>query len=191
VTVEWQHPPLQTHWVPQEPVAAFPRAVDTPAPAMNGAPLTDDDHQRYVLACAVISTSAKVLADLHATVGAPRAAVSATELPRLRAAAQARTAAGGMSVVAGRLLTLVRSRDHRLLPDMPFPVRLEPGVTVPDPVEAEEWRSIVRALASAMAECEAAVRACQAADMAVKVSTQLTRLHSLAGLTVTLLERSR
>jgi hypothetical protein len=172
-------------------MGGFPRAVETPAPVTNEAASTDNDHQRYVLACAVITTAAKVLADLHATVGAPRAAATQAELPALRAAAQARTAAGAMSVVAGRLLTQVRSRDHQLLPDMPFPMRLEPGVTVPDPVETEQWQATVRGLASAMTECEVALGACQAADMAVKVTSQLTRLHTLASMTVSLLEAAR
>jgi hypothetical protein len=171
-------------------VTAHPRA-HAPSAATNGSGPTDDEHERYVLACAVLTTAAKVLADLHTAVGSPRAARSPQEASMLHAAAQARSAAGAMSVVAGRMLTQVRDHDQRLLPDLPRPVLPQPGVTSADPAPAEEWRATVRGLAGAVAECEVALQSCRSIATAGKATSSLTQLHSLAGMTVALLERAR
>ncbi len=150
----------------------------------------DDNRQRYVIASAAITTAGQLLRHLHSVAGAPHAATDPKDLPMLRAAAQARTAAGAMSVVAGRLLTLVRDNDQKVLPDLPAPVRSQTGVTVPD-FPDEEWRTTVRSLASAAAECDAALASCRAAGMDRRVVEALTQLQHLADMTVELLDRSR
>jgi hypothetical protein len=96
-----------------------------------------------------------------------------------------------MSIVAGRLLTLVREHDQHLLAALPSPARPHPGVTIPDPSRIEEWRATVRALASAIAECETALLSYQAAGLRGPLETSLTQLHSLAGMALDLLENSQ
>jgi hypothetical protein len=165
-----------------------PRSV-RPTPTSGELSPVDDNRQRYVIAGAAITTAGQLLKDLHVVAGSPHAGTNPRDLPMLRAAAQARTAAGAMSVVAGRLLTLVRDSDQKMLPSLPAPVRSQTGVTVPDFPE-EEWRTTVRSLASAAAECDAAVASCRAAGLGPRVIEALTRLQHLAGMTVELLDRA-
>jgi hypothetical protein len=160
-----------------------------PTPPPGESNRLDDNRQRYVIASAAITTAGQLLKHLHAVAGAPHVATSLEDLPLLRAAAQARTAAGAMSVVAGRLLTLVRDNDQKELPDLAAPARSQTGVTVPD-FPDEEWRTTVRSLASAAAECDAALASCRAAAADPRVVEALTHLQDLAGMTVDLLDRS-
>jgi hypothetical protein len=165
-----------------------PRALRSTPTSGEPAPV-DDNRQRYVIASAAIATASQLLKHLHSVAGAPHTATSPKDLPVLRAAAQARTAAGAMSVVAGRLLTLVRDNDQRTLPDLAAPVRSQTGVTVPD-FPDEEWRTTVRSLASAAAECDAALASCRAARMETRIVQGLAQLQHLADMTVELLDRS-
>jgi hypothetical protein len=162
-----------------------PRRTRAESPTANS---VDLHRQRYVLACALITGAGRVLVDMHAVAKAPRSAASPEEWPLLAAAAQVRSAAGAMSIVAGRLLTQVREHDQYLLPALPLPQRTQVGVTVPDPNEGEEWSSSVRTLASAASECEAALDACRAADLTGEIVKSLTQLHDLAERLVELMD---
>jgi hypothetical protein len=166
-----------------------PSVVRTESSPPSGS--NDVHHQRYVLACAVITGAGQVLVDMHAVAKAPRAAASPADWPLLATAAQARTAAGAMSIVAGRLLTVVRNHDQYLLPALPLPRRAQAGVTVPESGEAEEWSASVRALASGAAECEVALSSCRAAGLTGDIVASLTQLHSLAEKLVALMDRSQ
>jgi hypothetical protein len=134
------------------------------------------------LACAAVAAASKLLVAAHAAVGAPQQEVDPTEGPLRRAVAQARTAAGAMSVVAGRLLTQVREDEARLLPDLPPPVLPETGVTAPSLAEAMNTRYTMHALQAAHAECRAATASLsrgEAPDDLTRWMAELVRIADL------------
>jgi hypothetical protein len=114
--------------------------------------------QRYTLSCAAVTAAAQVLVAAHVEAGVPGPGIGTADLPLRYAIAQARTAGGAMSVVAGRLLTLVRQDEKQLLPGMPDPVRRMAGVTSAGVLVDNDHKITARAFDAAFAECEAAVR---------------------------------
>jgi hypothetical protein len=133
------------------------KAVQAPVPA-------DQARQRYVLSCAAITAASQLLIAAHSAVGAPSDDIATSDVALRNAVAQARTAAGAMSVVAGRLLTRVREDEARALPNLPPPARANSGVTSPSrPAEADA-RMTSRAIASGAAECVAALGALESCD---------------------------
>jgi hypothetical protein len=142
----------------------------------------DPASQRYVLSCAAIAASSRLLVAAHAAVGAPTATVVDSDRALREAIAQARTGAGAMSVVAGRLLTRVREDEAMTLPDLPAPVRADIGVTTPGLRAETGWRTTRRAMVSAAIECAAAADAlecCSAPDDVQRAMAGLVRIAEL------------
>jgi hypothetical protein len=141
---------------------------------------------RYVLSCAAITAASRLLVAAHGEVGAPNDCSELADIPLRMAVAQARTGAGAMSVVAGRLLTRVRQDEAVALPGLESPVRAELGVTTAGTLAGTAWRTTTRAMASAAAECSAALTAlerCDASDELCAPMRDLVRIVELmAGL---------
>jgi hypothetical protein len=184
----------------REGPADAPAAADDvfPEPLPAGKPSESKDRDpaerqtsRYVLACAAIAAASQLLVAAHSSVGAPHEAEPEDELALRCAVAQARTAAGAMAVVAGRLLTRVREDEAQLLPGLPQPVRGEKGVTSPGLIVESEWRGTVRALASARAECAAARDALDECAAEEGLRRPIASLIHIADLMVTYLANSR
>jgi hypothetical protein len=161
------------------------------APSVVDVARPDDHRRRYVLACAAISAAGQVLVESHRLTGAPGPVTVPEQWPDLELAAYARSAAGAMSLVGGRLMTLVRDHDGHRLPGLRSPARPQPGVTVPDTSDAEEWRATVRCLASALAECEVALTSCEAVAPKSELERSLLVLRDIAGQMVGLMERTQ
>jgi hypothetical protein len=143
--------------------------------------------QRYVLACAAITAASELLGTCHATTGNPFLSADPEDSELECAVAMARSAAGGIAAVGARFLTRVRQDHMGVVPELPSPVRPEPGITSPGLIAETQWRITMRALSSATAEAHAAAEALEACDAPepllrgvsklVRVTELLTTFH--------------
>jgi hypothetical protein len=152
-------------------------------PALSGEPLTGEPlsaerhRERYALACSAVAVAAQVLRTAHDFADEPGVAVDSIDLPVMHALAQARSAAGAMSIIGGKLLVECREEAAQVFPAIGLPVRPEPGVTMS---AWDERHTNARAVASASSEALAAARSLAACDAPHDLQQAVAELADLA-----------